>query len=332
MPELYNPLPPASAVYRYAAYGITIRSDAPLPLPQPAALGLLEIEIQNKNRPIDSSIWEKIRLEQNPFTAFDVGSLSDGSNYIGWRGIGDILVSPNGRFLACYPDNQSSSDSFNVYLLTQALSFALVKCGLEPLHATAVVIDNKAAIFLGDCGFGKSTLAAAFLQAGYRLLTDDLLILRKIHGTLLAYPGSPRIKLFPEMANKFLGDSVIGVPMNPHTRKLIAPLRHSQLCTDVLPVGAIYALVPPFEVQGAEVRLSSLTQRQAFLTLLASTFNRTILDPTRLRQQFERAQALANTLPVKKLSYPRSFDDLPAVLKLVVSDVCGEKCEVACSA
>jgi hypothetical protein len=330
MPELYNLLPPASTLYHYAAYGITIRSDAPLPLPPPTALGLLELEIHSKNGPIDSSIREQIRFEQDPSTAFDIGSLCDGWNYVGWRGIGEILVSPNGRYLACYRDDQSSFDSFNVYLLTQALSFALVKSGLEPLHATAAAIDGKAAVFLGDCGFGKSTLAAAFLQAGYRLLTDDLLVLHKTHAAPLAYPGSPRIKLFPDLARKFLGDAVTGVPMNPHTHKLILPLKHSQVCTHVLPVGAIYALAPPSDVRDNDVHIAPMNRRQAFLTILASAFNRAILDSTRLRRQFEMAQALANAWPVKKLSYPRTFDYLPAVLDAVVLDLCAKRHEVAC--
>ncbi len=98
------------------------------------------------------------------------------------------------------------------------------------------------------------------------------------------------------------------------------------------PSARVYALAPASEVRGTEASLSAMNQRQAFLTLLASTFNRTILDTTRLRRQFETTQALANTLPVKKLSYPRSLDRLPAVLELVVSDLCAEKSEVACGA
>jgi hypothetical protein len=332
MPELYSRLPLAETVYHYAAYGISIRSDAPLPFLPTTASDAFELEVRNNHGPIDPSIRQEIRLEQNPSTAFDVGSLSDGSSYVGLRGLGDILVSPDGRTMACHRYAKTSSESFNVYLLTLALSFALVKCGLEPLHGTAVAIDGKAAVFLGDCGLGKSTLAAAFLRAGYRLLTDDLLVLRRVPAALLAHPGSPRIKLFPEMASKFLGDDAIGVPMNPLTNKLIVPLRESHVCTHVLPVGAIYALAPASEVQGAEFHLATLNQRQAFLTLLASTFNRTILDTTRLQRQFETTQALANTLSVKRLSYPRSLGSLPAVLELVVSDLCTEKSEVACGA
>jgi|HubBroStandDraft_6_1064221.scaffolds.fasta_scaffold397528_1 hypothetical protein len=332
MPALYSRLPLAETVYHYAAYGISIRSDAPLPFLQTAPSDVFELEVRNNHGPLDPSIRQEIRLEQNPSTAFDVGSLSDGSNYVGLRGIGDILVSPDGRTMACHCYPKTSSEPFNVYLLTLALSFALVKCGLEPLHGTAVAIDGKAAVFLGDCGLGKSTLAAAFLRAGYRLLTDDLLVLRKVSADLFAYPGSPRIKLFPEMASKFLGDSGRGVPMNPLTRKLIIPLTGSQVCTHVLPVGAIYALAPASEVCGTKIDIAAMNQRQAFLTLLASTFNRAILDSTRLRRQFEATQALANTLAVKVLSYPRSLDYLPAVLDAVASDLCAENYGLACGA
>lgn len=332
MPKLYSPLPLATAVYRYAAYGVSIRSDAPLPLPPLATSGVFEIEVHNNNGPINPCIQVESGFEQNPSTAFDVASFPDGSSYVRMPGVGEISVSPDGRFLDCRRYAESTSESFNVYLVTQALSFALVKCGLEPLHATAVAIDGKAALFLGDCGFGKSTLAAAFLQAGYPLLTDDLLVLHKPHAALLAYPGSPRIKLFPQMARKFLGESVTGAPMNPYTHKMIVPLKEWQVCTDALPVGGIYALARASEVRGAEVGLSVMSQRETFLALLAGTFNRTLLEPARLRRQFEATQGLANTLRVKKLSYPRSLCSLPAVLELVISDLCAEKSEAACSA
>jgi hypothetical protein len=342
MPKLYNPSPLATAVYHYAAYGVSIRSNLPLPLLAPAISGLFEIEVHNSSGPLDSSteglsiqdplIQRKVGFERNPSTAFDVSSFPDGSSYVRMPGVGEISVSPDGRFLACRRYAESTSESFNVYLVTQALSFALVKCGLEPLHATAVAIDGKAALFLGDCGLGKSTLAAAFLQTGYRLLSDDLLVLHRPQAALLAYPGSPRIKLFPRMAREFLGKAVAGVPMNPYTHKMIVPLKEEQICADALPVGAVYALAPTSEVRSAEVSVSAMSKREAFLTLLASTFNRTILDSTRLQRQFEATRALANTLPVKRLFYPRSLDSLPAVLEFVVSDLCAEKSEVACGA
>src|SRR5205085_11291512 len=74
----------------------------------------------------------------------------------------------------------------------------------EPLHATVVTKDGNGLALVGDSGYGKSTLAAAFLRAGYRLLTDDLLVL---HGTATGFeaqPALPRLKLFPRPARALL--------------------------------------------------------------------------------------------------------------------------------
>ena len=104
-------------------------------------------------------------------------------------------------------------------MLGQALSFALVKQRFEPLHATVVVVDDQAVAFLGDNASGKSSLAACFLEAGYRLLTDDLLMLQESSNRVLAYPGPPRLKLFPKIASRFLGRTANRVQMNPDTEQ-----------------------------------------------------------------------------------------------------------------
>jgi hypothetical protein len=312
----------ASPVHHYWAYGVSIRSDMPLPLPQGKQHALFELEIRSSKEPISRSVGRTIELEKNLPSLFDVGSLSDGSHYVGLRGVGEILVARDGRSIICYRLPQSNSESFNVYLLAQALSFCLVKNGFEPLHATAVVVAGRAAVFLGDCGFGKSTLAVAFLQAGHRLLTDDLLVLRVSPDELVVYPGSPRVKLFPEMAQRWLGNGLRGVPMNPQTKKLIIPLDKSRVSAGAQPVGRIYALAPPTEVAGSEIRIARISEREAFVNLLASAFNYAILDSSRVRRQFEGTQVIARKQLVKRLSYPRSLEYLPLVVKAVISDIC----------
>jgi hypothetical protein len=113
-------------------------------------------------------------------------------------------------------------------LLGQALSCALVKLGFEPLHATAIVVNGQAAVLLGSSGLGKSSLAACFLEAGHRLLTDDLLVLLPTRRGIMAYPVPPRIKLFPKLARRFLHEAMSGVAMNRQSKKLILPLHHAQ--------------------------------------------------------------------------------------------------------
>ena len=72
-----------------------------------------------------------------------------------------------------------------------------VKAGFEPLHGAAIEHEGQAIAFLGESGFGKSTLAGSFIAAGGRLLTDDLLLLRPSDGKLIAYPGPTKNQTSP---------------------------------------------------------------------------------------------------------------------------------------
>src|SRR5213593_346883 len=134
---------------------------------------------------------------------FEDRMLSDRRRYLRWRGLFEFLVAADGRRIVArpLPGLARMPRAFETYLLGQVLSFALIARGLEPLHATAVVVVGGGAVgFLGDCGRGKSTLGAAFLRAGHALLTDDLLVLRAAGYGFRAAPGPPRIKLFAEPA------------------------------------------------------------------------------------------------------------------------------------
>ena len=324
-------LPRSPVVFhRYGAYSVSIRSDILLPLPLGSTGGLFELQIRAHSSPIPSSIRNKIELQHNPLSAFEVGCLSGGWDYVGLRDVGECLVSKDGRQVTCYRFSQANSESFNAYLLGQALSFALVKNGIEPLHATAVVLNGAALAFLGDCGFGKSTLAAEFLQAGHRLLTDDLLVLRKAGRQILAYPGSPRIKLLPEMIGRILSDAKTSFPMNPQTQKLVVPLNQDQACHVAVPFAAFYVLPSPNAgVHGSSIRIRTLRRKEAFLKLLGSAFNTSIQHPQRLRRQFEATEGLANSIVVKELSYGRKLESLPHVREAILEDLVANSSEVS---
>ena len=218
---------------------------------------------------------------------------ADGSTYLRWDGLAEFLVSADGLPAITFGwIGPASQEAFQVYLLGQALSFALVKRGHEPLHATSVVVDGRAVVFLGNSGFGKSSLAACFLRAGHQLLTDDLLMLREGPEGFTAYPGPPRIKLFPDMARRHLGERVTGPPMNLATKKRVIALEPHQRCLTPVPLGAIYALASPREVARKQrVRIETLSSRQAFVTLVANTFNYLIVGADRLAAPIPRDRA-----------------------------------------
>lgn len=306
----------------YCLYGLRIRSQWPLPFPKLRGSGQPEVEIVE--RPVSLFLEAAREANIGPHAAewFCHARLPDGSIYLRWSGLFEFLVSADGRRIAGRPFDDTSREAFHTYLLGHVLSFALLKRGIEPLHSTAVVVEGEAVGFVGDCGYGKSSLGAAFLQAGYPLLTDDLLVVKEEDCGFYAYPGPPRIKLFPEIAKSLLGESAKGTPMNNLTPKLIITLDHHQSYQAPASLKAIYVLTRPGAHSRCErVTVRRLSQRRAFLELLKNTFNTIIVEAERLKGQFVLATGVASKVPIKLLSYPRTLHSLPSVREAVLSDL-----------
>ena len=307
----------------YCLYGVRLKSVMPLPGPEITSSGQVAIELLSGPASLFSRARREAGICPEEREWFSHAGLSDGSDYLRWSDLFEFLVSADGRRIACREYSGASPESFQTYLIGQVLSFALLKQGFEPLHSTSVVIDEKAVAFLGNCGYGKSSLGAAFLQEGYPLLTDDLLVLKERGDRFVAYPGPPRIKLFPEIAGSVLGDRVNGSPMNNDTSKLVIPLGPDEMVSPegTFPLKAIYVLTPPAKSRGSGISITSLSPRRAFVALIKNTFNAVVVDPERLKRQFTLASRLAARVPIKSLSYPRAVGRLPAVCEAVRSDL-----------
>jgi hypothetical protein len=304
----------------FDVYGLRVRSTLALPAPALADVGDVDAEIITRPASYFSSVHRAHGLATEPAPWFNHARLPDGSEYLRWSGLFEFLVAADGRRIDCRPLARAAREPFQTYLLSQVLSFALLKQGIEPLHATTVVRDGQAIGFVGDCGAGKSTLGAAFLAAGHALLTDDLLVLKADGKRFLAYPGPPRVKLFPETAERLLGKYARGTPMNTLTPKLIIPL-DGQAASQPAILKALYLLPAPTGRQPRSITLRPLSPRRAFLELLRNTFNAIVVDAPRLERQLDQTARLVTRVPIKSLSYPRSLALLPAVRDAIESDL-----------
>lgn len=306
----------------YRVYGLRLTSVLPLPCPNARSRGRPDVEVVTGRASVFSRVHRAIAGPPNHSSWFRHAPLADGSHYLRWSGLFEFLILADGRRILCRPlGGASGLEAFQTYLLTQVLSFAMLKHGLEPLHSTAVVIDGGAVAFVGDCGYGKSSLGAAFLQAGCPLLTDDLLVLKEERRGFVGHPGPPRIKLFPEIAARLLGEWTTGTPMNTLTPKLVIPLPDDKICwRGAPPLKAIFVLEPPSTRPRSDgITIRSLSPRRAFLEILKNTFNLMVVEPARLERQFDLAWRLARRVPVKSLSYPRALERLPAVREAIQS-------------
>jgi hypothetical protein len=316
--------------HAYCLYGMRFTSHWRLPYAEAPEGNLCEVSVVEDS----PQFFVDAALEAGSPTAswFHQGRLGDGSVYLRWNRHFEFVVSADGGRIAGRSLSTTSAEAFHTHLLGQVLSYALLKRGREPLHGTAVVVDGTAIAFLGDCGYGKSSLAAAFLAAGHRLLTDDLLVVKPdtaplgsvdLHkGGFAAYPGPPRIKLSPEIAGALLDRSSRGVPMNNLTPKLVVPLASHQIQPAPTPLRAVYVLAPPAKrAQTDRVTIRRVSKRKGFVELLRNTFNSQVRDRDRLERQFRQASRIVTLVPVKSLSYRRHTFMLPIVREAILTDL-----------
>jgi hypothetical protein len=262
---------------------------------------------------------ERISFREQGFWQCSI--FADGSAHVSWKEHFEFVVSPSAKQVRWRKLQDVSDEVFFTYFLGQVLSYCLLARGIEPLHATAIIVDDQAIAFLGDSGMGKSTLAAKFLQRGYTLLTDDVLALEFSGKDVWAWPGIARIKLNPDSANAVFGGHR-SVPMNSFTSKMIFPLNDSQYGNRLVPLQALYVL--PHKPSKSRIQVRRLSGRSSFLPIVHNTFNDTVLHPDRLKQQFAFAGRLASLIPIKRLFYPKRLDMLPAVADLILADISRE--------
>jgi hypothetical protein len=309
------------ARYCYSIYGVRVTSDCPLEFPSAddTKEPIADVEfVEGTER--DFQTFADLR--ETPDPAFLCRQLAGGSTYLRWPYLYEFSVAADGSRVACRPLDGCGRAVLQYFLFGQALAVALVKQGIEPLHAAVVRVDDGAVGFLGDCTFGKSTLLASFLQAGHRVLTDDMLILAHRAGVRVALPGSGRIKLMPDSASAFLDESARGTLLNPTTTKRSFPVDAARRQQTGLPLRQLFVLPEPAERDRiTSIEMVPISRAAMVPELLKNSFCSEILDRERLVRQFACASQLASEVDGFRLRYPSGVQHLPALRTAIVEHV-----------
>ena len=147
------------------------------------------------------------------------------------------------------------------------------------LHAAVLEMNGRAVVLPGDPGAGKSTLTAALMLSGWRLLSDEITLIDRDDGLLvgLARPVSLKNASIDVIRHAF-PDAVIGAPAYDTHKGTVAHVRPS--ADSVARVGEkarpAWVIFPRWR-EGAEARLSPHSRADAFLHTASHAFNYSLL-------------------------------------------------------
>lgn len=308
--------PPASLRY-YRAYGLTIAADLPLAELQPAPAATPDVSFTRADidRPLPSRPGDRI------------SEFGENEIYFGWAGIARFLMT--GRSVIQYmPDAGFDPMLLSVALLGPLLGLVLEGRGLLLLHGSGLVVDGRAALFLGDKGAGKSTIAAAFMAQGYRMLADDILAIDCSGPRPFILAGYPAIKLSPEAAET-LAPPVHGEIATDATLLDKRRLRVDDRYSDVgVEVGAIYLLE-----RGDTLRSSPRGPQDGLMALMrfsyATRFGDQIIRGAAAARHLRQCAALANGVPTRVLQVPSALSALPDAVRHVAAELAATPAEDA---
>lgn len=153
------------------------------------------------------------------------------------------------------------------------------------LHAAVVERNGVAILLPATPGSGKSTLCAALVHRGWRLLSDEFGLFDFKNRCLTPFPRPIALKNESiDVIRRFAPEAVLG-PLFPKTRKgtvahLRPPLASVQRMHEAVPPA--WVIFPKFSA-GARLLLRAVPKAQAFLRLAHNSFNYEITGPDGFR-------------------------------------------------
>lgn len=223
-----------------------------------------------------------------------------------------------GSEIIVQPVPEATEDSIRTFLLSSCLSILLHQRKMFALHVSGIHTERGAVLFAGNSGMGKSTLVSAFLQRGYKMLSDDMLaLILNGQGQVIVLPGFPQVKLWADSAEA-LGRSTAG------WRRVV--IQYDKFATSTIeyfdptpaPLHAIYFL---HQHQSPEFLLEPLDDTPRFNAMLDHTWQKLTLSGLGVREwHFHTAARIAALTYAARLTRPVEPFQLQKMTDLIETD------------
>ena len=301
-------------MFQYRAHGCTIESTAPIPDLSPAKFTASpDLRIIFGAAPIrDDEPGE--RWFESPVLL--ASRFASGGFRLEYRDGPVFTIDQHANTIWAADPATSSFADICSYLLGPVIGIMLRLRGVLCLHASAVTIDGRGFAFVGFAGAGKSTMAAAFAGAGYKVLSDDTLTVRPEGASWIAAPGYPRLRLWSDAVSAL----AIPVAAGDDARRVHVDIAVSNcFATEPVPVAAVYFI--DFADGADRPCVEPVPAAEALAELSANTFASRVLTRDQRAAEFTALADLLRAVPARRLTRPVALHELGAVRDVVLEDV-----------
>jgi HprK-related kinase A len=143
------------------------------------------------------------------------------------------------------------------------------------IHAAVVEKDGHAAILPAPPGSGKSTLCAALVSKGWRLLSDELALIRLGTNTIVPLPRPISLKNKSiDIIRRYAPQATLSTPVHNTEKGTIAHLKapRDSVARAAETARPAWIIFPKYEA-GAAPQLEPIPQARAFMRVAENAFN-----------------------------------------------------------
>ena len=224
---------------------------------------------------------------------------------------------------AHWPEQCSLEDTLS-YLLGPVFGLLLRLRGVICLHASAVSIEDRCAVFVGSEGSGKSTTAAAFAREGFAVASDDIVGLLEHGDEFKVLPAYPRVNLWPDSVKLLYGSPDALPPLSRGWDKrglALGEVGGARFEPRQLRLGTVYILGDVSAQPTAY--LEAISKKSALLMLVANTYAARFLDANQRAEEFAVLGRLIEGVPVRRLNPRRNGTGVNELCELIRQDFVG---------
>jgi hypothetical protein len=240
----------------------------------------------------------------------------------------DFYYSQTEAKIICHPLPDTPKETIRHLLLDQVIPRIVCYLGRPVVHASGSIIRDSGILFLGETGWGKSTLCAFLDKNGFPLLSDDSILLEQANKIVMGIPSYSSLRLLKDSYKALQFDQKANIHTDDvshySSKKRVIFTDKRKNPTSPIPIKAIFFLNDPTTLSiKSPLTLSPVTGYLAAIELTKHCFH---LDPTDFLMMGKQLQTIAGLLKNKSfyifnLNYARDHELLPSICKEVTSIV-----------
>ncbi len=227
------------------------------------------------------------------------------------------------------PPTPEDVQNLTTWVFDIALGYAVRLLVPANLHGSALAIDGRVIVLLGNKGAGKSTLTAAMVRAGMPMLADDHVAIWPREGEFWVEPGAPRLRLWPTSL-PVIGLAVEKLPRlySFQEKRLfsLSPVKspertggHAEFQSTALPLGAIY-LLEPRDPERHEVAIVPTAAKVALHELMLKRFGMLYAGTEHARAELTVLAQVAQSIPIRRTYRPDGLTTLSHLIQCLAED------------